>query len=1300
MKKQRKLLVVLLSAVMVFCMFPQMAFAEIANNEPSVDCTHTDENSDGFCDQCFKYCGSEPTTKQDVKLVLERESQVEFHVGKDGTGGKIFAENKGYNEDEKCYIYEIEVPDGGYSCTVRDENVNWGGIGFDMPLQTSIYEDTSIKLLAVKYYTTTSSVKVDGANVPVNIDSVDDFDFEITAPGKCEIIPGENYLDSTIESGKTYVVAPRMVWAYGNQILYNYVAKLKGDLANTMGSPYQINQTYPSTTTSVLKKKFSIQELSTFTLNVPASATVKFYHQINNFNNTVIDDVTAANNGDGTSTYTVKYPSFSNATYRVTQEGYVTAAGYAKDKTTYTVTTDMDAVEADKSNSNRSVYPFRKDDSGQLTKSTDTIVDTKAGEGSNIEYENSVCLNIDDTKDTNELSLNVGETFRLRAFRAAWEIVNTVTGNIMIEPDMHYEVLTGQDVVSVTPVTNQCTGNAKDNWMDVKALKEGTALIAVWYDAIDIGGNTSLSGIYGATDPSRYGYVLVNVGMDKNITWNPISHDDDWDAEFDTVYYYGDNGTFSFDPDNASRVTVQNINSINMGTVTEVTQNDGKYNVPVTSGSNLITVETADGTDYMLVRAKKITYTIENKTTGKTSNDEDFSVRVGDKLCVHFNQFNMPIPKMSGIYNPGWMSTAKTCFMLNNKYAFTSVGTQYDYITDAKSCINFTAYIPGENTLSGGYIQSGSMGDDFGNHRNITDAGRGTNFSAINKTGYFGSIEDITFNVEESEDASVDYDALVKIKNGGSILLGATNNNNAGKFSISNTTKDNNYLNYSKTTQAISNQSDYGLRANIQTVDYYTELELRYWYEGDEKKVVPMISGVETVVPQEVIKPNADKILNVEVVVKPVCSDLGPEKVYSFVFLPGKSNLKYVHPIFKGLTASAEEGATAVLKGEPLRYTTENGRLEMYTTSDTVTLTGEMLQKYTNKTNKTQDNSDKVTVQRYNKGQKVGEEIVVQEPGGYPTGTWTSDIDTAGIDQLKLVATSYVDNQTSRSIDIDVHHMTKFTLKDASAPEGEEAYFMCNDCKMIFKGTQMDEAVSTADYLKALEKAEREQREAFESQLEAEKIAREEAERLVQEAYQKLQEEKAAREALEANLEAPYSVNCSLYGYDDVKATWSKVPRADGYYVYYKKSTSSKYTYAGKTTSTSFKLANLKDGAKYYVRVYPCIKDDSGKLKRDDSYRTSSIRTLKKVSSVKAVRTTTKVKVSWSNIYGESGYQISRSTKKTGTNIVKTYNTYYGKSYKVKAKKGKTYYYKVRAYKTVSGKKIYGPWSTAVKYKR
>jgi len=166
-----------------------------------------------------------------------------------------------------------------------------------------------------------------------------------------------------------------------------------------------------------------------------------------------------------------------------------------------------------------------------------------------------------------------------------------------------------------------------------------------------------------------------------------------------------------------------------------------------------------------------------------------------------------------------------------------------------------------------------------------------------------------------------------------------------------------------------------------------------------------------------------------------------------------------------------------------------------------------------------------------------------------------------------------------------------------------------------------------------------------------------------------------------------------------VKVSWSKVSGVSGYSVYYKKSTDSKWTYIKRTTLRSLKKSSLSDGAKYYFKVVP-YKTISGNRCDSSGKTSSSIYTLKKLTGVKAAKSGTKVKVSWTNISGESGYQISQSTKKSGTKIVSTYKTTTGKSKTIKATKNKTYYYKVRAYKTVSGKKIYGPWSSAVKYKR
>ncbi|MBE5926452.1 MAG: fibronectin type III domain-containing protein [Lachnospiraceae bacterium] len=72
------------------------------------------------------------------------------------------------------------------------------------------------------------------------------------------------------------------------------------------------------------------------------------------------------------------------------------------------------------------------------------------------------------------------------------------------------------------------------------------------------------------------------------------------------------------------------------------------------------------------------------------------------------------------------------------------------------------------------------------------------------------------------------------------------------------------------------------------------------------------------------------------------------------------------------------------------------------------------------------------------------------------------------------------------------------------------------------------------------------------------------------------------------------------------------------------------------------------------------------------------------------------IKLSWNKVNGAKGYEIYRATKKNGT--YKKVGTTTKLSYKCKGlKKGTKYYFKVRAFKKVKGKRVYGGFSARVK---
>lgn len=130
----------------------------------------------------------------------------------------------------------------------------------------------------------------------------------------------------------------------------------------------------------------------------------------------------------------------------------------------------------------------------------------------------------------------------------------------------------------------------------------------------------------------------------------------------------------------------------------------------------------------------------------------------------------------------------------------------------------------------------------------------------------------------------------------------------------------------------------------------------------------------------------------------------------------------------------------------------------------------------------------------------------------------------------------------------------------------------------------------------------------------------------------------------------------------------------------------------------------LKTGTTYYYIIdswdYSLDEyDDDGFVFSDSDLMVSARPTLDKTTKVKAKSKKKKqVTVTWKKTAGATGYQVQKSYKKNKG--YKSAGTVKGTSKTIKKLKSKkTCYVKVRAYRTISGKKVYGSLSGAAKAK-
>ena len=186
---------------------------------------------------------------------------------------------------------------------------------------------------------------------------------------------------------------------------------------------------------------------------------------------------------------------------------------------------------------------------------------------------------------------------------------------------------------------------------------------------------------------------------------------------------------------------------------------------------------------------------------------------------------------------------------------------------------------------------------------------------------------------------------------------------------------------------------------------------------------------------------------------------------------------------------------------------------------------------------------------------------------------------------------------------------------------------------------------------------------------------------------------KKASCSVSVKLSTPGTVKTISAGHNSAKISWNSVSGASGYEVYRADSKTGTYKIIKTVTAKSFTNTGLTAGKTYYYKVrayrYKGTKKVYGGF--------SGVVSVKPIPSipgnVKLVKVSSgRVSFTWNKVSGASGYEIYRASSKTKTYApVKATTSLHYINYGLT--KGRTYYYKVRAYKMIGNQKVYGKFS-------
>ena len=626
-----------------------------------------------------------------------------------------------------------------------------GGMTLDLPTDKNVDGGAgggnSIYLQCYSYYV--NSKKTDNTYF-----TAEEYHVRVTCPIMgCDTTMGDAYVKGN------YTYYPTVLYAAGNACLYNSYAypDIDGYIFTQT-----INQTFQPRY-SADTKSLTINTGVTLDVTVPADATFGLYFQWNNFNTTEVApngneedsyaDRWTVNGDTKTATYFIS-KSNGNYTWRLSDDTHVTQAGWL----------------ASQSESGKLTFSFAEN------AATDRVSHDFSNLGTQTINRDEADLQVN--LDPSGYKSFTGAT-RVRAYRH-WQLINSDAGNIMVEPDFHWNTLTGD--AQIKPVNG---GNAGGNWADVTPGTQDS-IIAVYYDSVDVNPSNhgSHGGLFPATSPERVGVIVVGgTGVthgtaDAKVAFNAAdgvttTRPADWDYNYDTWFYEAGekdpamnftvtstgNVTVEYAlaaTDNSMKTTVSKFQSVSADA-------DGNYTVPLAAfnttgngngGTVIIKMTDDTGVSYRLVRVAKVTITSEN-----VSNPGE-PIMPGDQVKLSFKGMYRTVNKISGIFNP---TTFQPTYYAGETKFTGSLG-QYQRMDNAAITVTVpedVTFADGASTtqytFTNGYTY-GSMyakGSPFTYLYEVTDAGVGTNFNAVTVSFYLAHYADAVVTVHQKETYTV-----------------------------------------------------------------------------------------------------------------------------------------------------------------------------------------------------------------------------------------------------------------------------------------------------------------------------------------------------------------------------------------------------------------------------------------------------------------------------------------------------------------------------------------------------------------